>query len=337
MITKDIIVIVEELVKGRLGLSFKEILPLQASGSPRSYYRVKCEGGSVILCFSLNREENSTFIKLDRIFRANGIKVPEILAASEDLRSYILQDLGDVQLLDIIKREKLGIDRQGLIEGSLCQLRKLQFMPREKWIESVEFEPLGEELIMYDFNYSLSQFISRFNIRYDNNALKNEFESLKERLLDFPKELWGFMYRDFQSRNVLIYENEPWFIDFQSGRLGPCIYDFVSFAWQARAGFSKEDKQEMLQFYSRQLERVTENPAGILNENMPYWVTFRLLQVLGAYGLRGLKEGKPHFIASITPALKEFTEMIEENELQTQYPVLSNIINDLNVEWSKRN
>lgn len=306
----------------------KEIISLPQSGSHRKYSRVILNDRDCVFCLSSNIEENKTFIRLASAFHKKGVNVPEIYAVSPDWSSYILEDLGNVQLLDVIKKDPESQDLQRLVDASLRSLVEMQFLPAQVWEQNVEFPPLDEDLILYDFRYAEEQFFRRIGLTYSRDELGSELNMLKERLLSFPKHLWGFMYRDFQSRNIMIYKDEPWFIDFQSGRRGPCIYDFVSFAWQARAGFTHSQRIRMLEEYSCRIGEKVENVGSLLKENVAYWAVFRMLQVLGAYGLRGLKEEKRHFIESIPPALEEFNNLLEGYRLNHQFPTLSKIINE---------
>lgn len=316
---------------------FSLVEPLQLSGSERRYFRVYSNDNSYILCFSENTEENHTFITLDCYFHSEGVRVPRILAVASDESAYLLQDLGSLQLLDLLHSGYCApCELKRLIEETLTSLAQMQFLPESDWSEKVGFKPFDSELIKYDFNYSYSKFISRFDIEFDPQSLNSEFDSLESKILSFPSNLWGFMFRDFQSRNVMIHKDRtsmkvhPWFIDFQSGRKGPCIYDFVSFAWQARAGFKSSMRKEMLHIYADALKKQgLGNVKDVLNNYLPYFAAFRMLQVLGAYGLRGLTERKPHFIASIPPALKEFLGLLESTTLHKQFPTLYTIIRQL--------
>ena len=123
-----------------------------------------------------------------------------------------------------------------------------QTLKKDEWEKIVEFPPLDSELIRYDFAYAVNNLINLSDITYDSAALQRDFNILEKRLLSYPKHLWGLMYRDFQSRNIIVKE-KPYFIDYQSCRFGPGIYDLVSFAWQAKAGFSSEDKKKLADIY----------------------------------------------------------------------------------------
>lgn len=310
------------------------ISALPLSGSQRRYYRIESPAGSFIACFSQNVEENSCFISLSRFLRAKGIKVPEIYAVDYSLELYILEDLGDTDLLSLIRKNQFT---NGLMERIVSQLTRLQRLPMEEWENIVGFPPLDDSLIEYDFQYAVRNLIEPLLPEYDNAALRHEFQTLKKRLLEYPRELWGLMFRDFQSRNIMVDRGEVYFIDYQSARFGPGIYDLVSFAWQAKAGFTTRWKEKIIDLYIEMMEREGMLSRNTIMENIPYWAMFRIIQTLGAYGLRGLKEGKKHFIESLPPALHNLLELLapskttrptylpSDRELKEEFPELAKV------------
>lgn len=308
------------------------------SGSARKYFRLFFRNAdlltkTVIACVSDNTKENKTFIALAETFRQSGLPVPEMLFVSEDYRLYVQSDVGHKCLLDILKHKKKEKSRykeelEALVCRSIENLCKFQGLDENKWKDRIEFPPLGSDLIFYDFNYCINNFIIPSEVSYNDFLLQKELSKLSERLLAYPKPLWGFMYRDFQSRNIMLDDKEKQlhFIDFQSGRKGPGIYDIVSFLWQAKADFSNEERERYLSVYANLKEEQLPGAAEIILDNVSYWCCFRLMQVLGAYGLRGLKEGKKHFIESIPQALDNFADVLENTNLFTEFPTLSEII-----------
>lgn len=331
---------------------------LNPSGSGRKYFRIPIsrkprlpgELGSVVACLSPNTRENRTFLILTEYLAMRGIKVPNIYCATENSYAYLLQDLGGTDLFSMIKachKEGRSIrDDQELksaTEKTLAQLVKLQRLPREEWKGKVEFPPFDQTLIRYDFKYAVDNLLEPSGVTYDNNELHKEFDRLELRLLSWPEGLWGLMYRDFQSRNIMFHEGEPYFIDYQSARKGPCVYDLVSFAWQAKAQFSPEERDYIIDTYTRltveQLkktatmgeaeEKEAEKIAQTLKDNIKYWAAFRILQTLGAYGLRGLKEGKRHFIESIPSALSNMAALMKDEGLEEEFPEMSQTIEQL--------
>lgn len=148
-------------------------------------------------------------------------------------------------------------------------------------------------------------------VPFDEELLEDDFERLASRLTGDSAGPWGFMMRDCQSRNVMVSGGKPWWIDFQGGRRGPVAYDVVSMLWQAKAGLSDNEKKELAAVYAAEYEKITGNDAGLLLDALPLLAFFRTLQVLGAYGFRGLVEKKAHFIESIDPALRNLENLYQ--------------------------
>lgn len=302
---------------------------LAASGSARHYYRLIFPDKSLILCVSDNIEENKTFIALSHYLYNNEVNVPEIYKVDSGYKWYLLQDLGDTDFLSMLS-QKMGDKFKGdEIENIFRQLVKFQFLPEGEWKNLVEFPQLDRELIFYDFNYAVNNLFIVSGLKYDERGLNTDFEKLASKLQSLPQSLWGLMYRDFQSRNIMIYEGKPYFIDYQSARKGPCIYDFVSFAWQAKAGFSNNERIKLTNIYVDCLKTAGVKAAENVKEHIPYWALFRIIQTLGAYGLRGLKEGKPHFIQSIPPAVGNARELMETSSLSGEFPEIYSSIKQL--------
>ena len=135
------------------------------------------------------------------------------------------------------------------------------------------------------------------------------------------------MYRDFQSRNVMFVEGEPYFIDFQGGRKGPVYYDVASFLWQAKANFPSDLRKELIQSYITSLKKYREVDVDLFINRLRQFVLFRTLQVLGAYGFRGYFEKKPHFIQSVPFALNNLRELLEEGF--EEYPYLNSMLKEM--------
>ena len=302
-----------------------ELRQIAGGGSPRKYYRMTAEDISVVGEYCDDIQENECFLNLDYCLERNGIKVPHVIAVSETHDAYLMQDLGDICLLDLLK----GPQRIELSEKAIKQLVKLQSLPQDKWRKYLRYNPFSSRLVMWDLNYFKYDFLKPLGLNFDEDRLEDDFERLANEICNYPKELEGFMYRDFQSRNVMVDDSELYFIDFQGARVGPIVYDPVSFLWQAKAAFTSEEKEILLGYY---IEKTSESrkldPDRIKRHILPF-ALFRTIQVLGAYGFRGLIEKKPHFIESIPYAVKNLVEL-KEKGVCDNYPELSSIIEKIN-------
>lgn len=268
--------------------------PLTGSGSNRGYWRITLpDGQTVIGTVGTSRVENAAFIYLAKKLAEGGTSVPKVIAESPDLMAYVQTSVGNKALFDCL-------DRTDLIAKAMELLATAQQTPD---IDPSLLFPIAEmnrRAIMWDLNYFKYCFLKTTpGLEIDEPALEDDFEKLADILL--TAEPRGLLLRDFQSRNVMVGDDGQTLslIDFQGARLGPAHYDVASFLWQARAGFGPELKQEMVEYYCmlRNLDK------DKFMHYLHYFIAFRLLQALGAYGFRGRFERKEHFLLSIPPAI----------------------------------
>ena len=294
---------------------------IKQQGSNRIYTRETDENGrSIIRVQGTNRDENRAFIYMARHFHALGLPVPELYWVSEDEMSYTQEDLGDTLLFETLDPV--------LVERAIRALAHIQVEGAKDFDWSVCFPVpvMDERAIRWDLNYFKYCFLKGTKIEFSEPKLEDEFDKLVAVILAQPAET--FLYRDFQSRNVMIREGQPYFIDFQGGRRGPTQYDVASFLWQAKANFTPAFREQMIEAYLDELRRI--QPCMAENKwraALPHFVLLRTLQVLGAYGYRGYFERKPHFLESIPLALKNLHDILEP--IQNEYPYLYAISNDL--------
>lgn len=307
------------------------IQPLATGGSSRKYYRLTSGKINVVGVISEDTIENETFIRLDRLFRQQGIRVPEVFAVSQDLKVYLLQDLGDTSLFNVLSEPY----SHRLVSEALKDLVNLQTLPMNLWEDKVAYSPFSKRLVSWDLNYFKYDFLKPASIIFDEEKLEDDFDRFTE-VLTMPTLTQGLMYRDFQSRNIMLHDNKLWFIDFQGARKGPLTYDAVSFIWQAKAPFSFEEREELGREYSQILgERLSISPA-IIEKEMHLMQIFRTLQVLGAYGFRGLIEKKVHFTESIPFAIRNLEYLKNRGRLDP-YPEINRIASHMiDKEWIEK-
>ena len=318
---------------------------MKQQGSNRIYTRETDEQGkSIIRVVGTNRDENRAFIYMSRHFSQLGLPVPKVLWVSEDEMSYTQEDLGDTLLFDAIKHGRetgnFNDTERTLLERTLRALAHIQIEGARDfdWSKCFPIPAMDERSIRWDLNYFKYCFLKGTKIEFSEPALENDFDRLVFNLLaressglsTFDFQLSSFLYRDFQSRNVMIKDGKPYFIDFQGGRKGPTQYDVASFLWQAKANIPASLREELIDAYLDELEKIeiSTHHSQITNrdswkESLKHFVLLRTLQVLGAYGYRGYFERKPHFLESIPNALINLEEIFTQNpELQQEYPTL---------------
>ena len=298
---------------------------LTASGSNRRYYRLVSEDGltSLIGVQGTSRDENHAFIYMAEHFLKAGLNVPRVVAVSDDEMCYLQEDLGNVLLFDYIAEgRKTGVfsaAEKDMLRKTVRGLAQFQ-VTAAKGFDFKQCYPQPEfnlRSIQWDLNYFKYCFLKATGLDFQEDLLENEFERLAYILL--RSEYSAFMYRDFQSRNVMICKDSngelvPYFIDFQGGRKGPVYYDVASFLWQASARYPDDLRQELIKEYHLALGQYTKVPSlDDFTKRLNLFVFFRILQVLGAYGYRGYFERKKHFIDSIPPALNNLRAILQND------------------------
>ena len=309
---------------------------IKQQGSNRGYTReTDTNGRSVIRVQGTNFDENRAFIYMARHCHALGLPVPELYSVSNDEMSYTQEDLGDTILFDAIRHgretgEFLPQERT-LLERAIRALAHVQVTGAQDFDWSVCFPvpSMDERSIRWDLNYFKYCFLKGTQIEFSEPELEDDFDAIVQTILAQPADT--FLYRDFQSRNVMIRDGQPYFIDFQGGRRGPTQYDVASFLWQAKANIPQSLRDELIEAYLDELSTLASNLSPLAwKKALPHFVLFRTLQVLGAYGYRGYFERKPHFLESIPNAIKNLHELFKTNpDLATRYPYLYAISNNL--------
>ena len=323
--------ILQELFESYTGQKLSEKSELPSSGSHRRYFRLKGGNISIIGVLGTDSEENRAFIYLSRQFKEKGINVPTVLAVAEDGMSYIQEDLGDKMLFDQIAGGRESGRYSNAEKDLLCRtiemLPKLQFKGAEglDWNVCYPQKAFDARMVDFDLNYFKYCFLKATGLEFNEVQLQDVFERLKADLLEDDSDT--FLYRDFQARNVLIKDGEPYFIDYQGGRRGPIYYDVASFIWQARSRFPEELKQELIRSYLRALRTYIDVDEERFRGRLRIFVLFRTLQVLGAYGFRGYFEKKPHFLASVPYALDNLRSLLKTPF--DDYPYLNGILTRL--------
>ena len=331
---------IKKLFKKTFGTEPLKTECLTASASPRRYYRIYAAQGqdTVIATSGTSASENKAFIYLTNHFRKQGLPVPEIYGQSEDGMTYLQEDLGDTTLWDAVssgrkKRGEYSQDETVLLKQAMSDLADFQSKGAENtdWTHCYQQMTFDRRSILFDLHYFKYCFLKPSGVEVDENLLEDEFEKMADILT--REKCDRFLYRDFQPRNIMVKDGRLFFIDYQGGRKGPIHYDVASFVWQASALYPNELREALIDTYLESLEKYEHTDKVSFLETLRHFVLLRTMQVLAAYGFRGLYEGKVRFQMSIPPAIANFTSLFGvENffhEPLTDYPYLAELAHKL--------
>lgn len=310
-----------ELYRRYTGKDAEQVKLLTPAGSSRKYYRLSGGDGEVSLIgvAGTDCKENEAFIYLSRHFYEKGLPVPRVLAVSDDGMCYLESDLGDVSLFALKGDE-------GLLEKAVRMLARFHYEGSDgmDYTKCFPVDAFDRQSVMWDLNYFKYSFLNTSGISYSEPRLEADMVRLAEDVDRVTRDESRFMLRDFQSRNVMVKDGEVYFIDYQGGRRGPSAYDLASFLWQAKAGFSHELRERLIEVYADEARRYDDVDAEMLKQQVRSMALIRTLQVLGAYGLRGRFERKPHFLQSIPLALGNLRSLLDEGI--GDYPYLNEML-----------
>ncbi|MCW3160445.1 aminoglycoside phosphotransferase family protein [Chryseobacterium oryctis] len=313
------------------GKKSSEFITLAQSGSARVNFLAKTENQKYIITYNENIPENESFVYYSEIFSALQLNTPTIFKISDDKKIYIQEFLGENTLSEIISNEGLSENIKSLVKQTLEKLFKLQIETQHKidFSKTFEYEKYDELPVMHDLYYFKNFVADVLELEYHKSTLLKEFKKIVHLIENLEPK--GIMIRDFQARNIMVNdENQVSFIDYQSAMEGPLMYDVISFLFQAKANFPEDFKNEMLNFYINQFEN-EQIKLQLKNSVKPIQL-MRFLQVLGAYGFRGLIQRKQHFISSIEKGIENITQFAQNWENMKDYPELKKVIQQLSLE-----
>jgi len=326
--TVQVTVILEKLFEDHFQKAPDSIEALAVSGSDRRYYRLSAGNTTAIGTYNTNIAENNTFFYFTELLRKHQVCVPEVYAINKDRRAYLQQDLGNTSLFDLIIKDGYTEANRKLYHKSLAQLAKMQWIAGRDadYKQCFASKQFDEKAIMSDLLYFKYYFADLQNIPYDRSLLISEMELLSKDLGRVQPQT--LMYRDFQSRNIMVHEGKIFFIDYQGCMQGPPQYDLASLLWQAKAQLPEAWKEDLLNGYISSLADLHVPRMDEIHFRRGYvqFVLVRLLQVLGSYGFRGLLQHKAHFITSIGPALKNLDSFLSNHPQTPAYPELRSLL-----------
>ncbi len=304
---------------------------LPASGSYREYCRLQNNNRSVIGAFNEDVKENTAFLSFSNHFRQKEIHVPEIYTVSSDLKKYLLEDLGDTTLFDYLSKTR---ESEGFSENIISEYRKvLHELPKIQIIAGKDLdysvcyprEAFDKQSMMWDLNYFKYYFLKLAKVPFDEQALEDDFQAFSNYLLSAPSGF--FLYRDFQSRNVMLKGGKVYFIDYQGGRRGALQYDLASLLYDGKADIPQDVRNQLFQFYLGELKNYLHVNEQEFTSYFNGFVLIRIMQAMGAYGFRGFYEKKEHFLKSIPFAIKNLENLLPGLKLPVKLTELVKVLN----------
>ncbi len=321
------------LFEGWAGENAHSITQLPGSGSYREYYRIQSKQHQALGVFNPDPKENRAFIAFARHFRSQNLNVPEIFAEDEKNDIYLIQDLGDLTLFAYLSR----VYQNGIFPKNLIEIYKkvIAALPSFQILagKSLEYQycypraSFDKRSMMWDLNYFKYYFLKLAKVAFDEQELEDDFQKFSDYLLQTDCDY--FLYRDFQSRNIMLVDGEPYFIDFQGGRKGALHYDIASLLYDAKADIPQHIRNELLQEYIQQISKYIRIDEKTFTEFYWGYVLIRIMQAMGSYGFRGFYEKKEHFLRSIPFAIANLNYILNNITLPIEIPTLWKVLSKL--------
>ncbi len=311
----------------------KDIIFLAQSGSYRKYFRIIGKEKTAIGVYNTDIKENKAFITFTKHFLKKELNVPKLYSQRLKENIYLIEDLGDTTLYSLIENEKpsgrLSDKLPGYFKAALSELLYFQIEGGKGLDYSVCYprKTFDEQSIMWDLNYFKYYFLKLAKIPFDEQKLEDDFKLFTKFLLS--ADINYFMYRDFQSRNILVHNDKLYFVDYQGGRKGALQYDVASLLFQAKINLSDNTREYLLAHYLDELKTHKKVSTKEFKKYYYWYVLIRLLQTLGAYGFRGYYENKTHFLLSIPFALQNLQWLVDNNLIPGKLPELKRVITSI--------
>lgn len=320
---------IEQLFLTWAGEPVGQLMALSANGSNRKYWRAVGATHQCIAAYNEDVRENEAFFYYSQQLKQKGIRVPEVYAISTDRCVYLQQDLGNVTLYDYVydkRRQGGGYDNEILqiYKCVLDDLAQIQVTGRDlDFSKAYPRSDFDEQSMQWDLNYFKYYFLKLKYIQFDEELLERDYKTLINYLLD--TDCGYFMYRDFQSRNIMLCDGKPYYIDFQGGRRGAAQYDVASLLYSAKSDIPEVIRQELLDYYIGCLAKRMPIDKGDFRQHFYAYVLIRIMQAMGAYGYRGYFEKKDYFINSIPLAVNNLRIITESHTLPIDIPHLRQV------------
>lgn len=320
---------IKDLFKKTFGVEPNSICEIAAHGSSRKYFRCQTEVVKVLAAYNGDKKENLAFIDFAKQLKAKGINVPAIIAVDEEKDIYLLEDLGNTTLFDFISSasENEILDIYSKIVRTLPKIQ-IEAGKGFDFTNAYPRKAFDLQSLQWDLNYFKYYFLKLADIPFNEQELENDFEVLENYLLNCNCDF--LLYRDFQSRNIMLKDNyEIFFIDFQGARKGALQYDIASLLYDAKANLSPATREKLLAIYIEEVKKYIDINEEDFIAHFYAYVYIRIMQAMGSYGYRGYFQKKEHFLKSIPFAIENIRFLEENIKLPIELPALHNIFQQI--------
>ncbi len=325
-IVKNKIDLLVELFEKWSNQAVTQVTALPPSGSYREYYRIKSDNISVLGVFNSDKRENDAYLGFTDLLLNEKLNVPQTYIVDKEHDIYLIEDLGDITLFALLEQERTSKEFPSSIIPIYKKVLQHLIQIQVKGATAIDYSlcypraAFDHQSMMWDLNYFKYHFLKLGRIPFDEQRLEDDFNRFIEYLLSEEHDF--FLYRDFQSRNIMVVNDEPWFIDYQGGRKGALQYDVASLLYDAKADMPNHIREELLNFYIDELEKVRAINKEQFKNYYQGYALIRMLQAMGAYGFRGFFEKKEHFLKSIPFALDNLGELLPKLSFLNTMPEL---------------
>jgi aminoglycoside/choline kinase family phosphotransferase len=325
--------LLKDFFSSHFGEPANNIAPLKGGGSDRKLYRLSNEQRSVIGVANSDRQENAAFLEFSKHFRRAGLPAPIIYAEDLEKGIYLEEDLGDTTLFQLLTETR---PREGFSQRLIdLYTQAIQILPQFQIVAGKTLDyrfcypraSFDRQSMRWDLNYFKYYFLKLAQIPFNEQDLEDDFDRFTEYLLAADRDF--FLYRDFQSRNIMVKDGAPYFIDYQGGRKGALQYDVASLLFDAKADIPFEVREELLERYLEAASKLTRIDRKDFLRYYYGYVHIRIMQALGAYGFRGFYERKSHFLQSVPYAIRNLEVLLRTAELPVELPTLLQVFQRL--------
>lgn len=318
---------IQSFFESSLNAPITEWVTLPQSGSARKNFIATSHHQKYVVTYNENIRENNVFLYFSNLFSEQNANTPKIFAVSDDELVYIQEFLGENTFSEVIANESLTPRVVTLVKKALDQLYSLQIKTQSRidYKRTFEYESYDQLPVLNDLFYFKNFMVDILELQYHKASLLKEFMEIVSIVEALQPR--GLMIRDFQARNIMVNNDDVFFIDYQGAMEGPLMYDVISFLFQAKANFPQEFKKEMIDYYISKFQNLEDQVQ--LKKSLKWLQLMRFLQVLGAYGFRGLIQKKQHFIQSIDQGIINLAELLDSWDEANNFPQLKSLVEQL--------